>query len=529
MANRVSNVVLNQVPEFVRSDYPTFIAFLEAYYEYMDAQAIDVIKLRDLDESLEQFIKYFKSELAINLPETTQVNERFLLKNIKDLYLAKGSEASFKLLFKILYNKEVDVQYPGKQMLRASDGRWKQDISIFVRVVSGSIASIVNAEVNATNSSRTIKLLVDRYSTVNIRVDNIAQISSDTYEVFIDRKYYGVLLTGDKILYEDKFSGVIVNTTSNISISSAGSGFRVGQLFELNVGDATGTLLKITKVSSIGAILTAEIVKFGIGYESTFTVSLDPSNDYTSSHILNNDLTESVVSIGLNATITDTLSGFSEQGFIAKVDYLTSDAWDLAYCGELLSQFSETSTLVATQNSDLIAQIHVGLGPLARYPGYYITNDGFLNDAIFIQDSNYYQVYSYILKISERLETYRTAVRNMIHPAGTELFGEFQIQNDFDVNIELSLLLSLSGHVINDESLIVDSGTSFSLNKVLDDASSPDDSIIVIRLNGDIILPIYPDPITSSEAGYISLNPYAADDVFAVTPIVYDNATIQTF
>ena len=33
---KISNLVRNQVPEFVREEYPTFVAFLQAYYEFLE-------------------------------------------------------------------------------------------------------------------------------------------------------------------------------------------------------------------------------------------------------------------------------------------------------------------------------------------------------------------------------------------------------------------------------------------------------------------------------------------------------------
>ena len=134
MINRpkLSSIVASQFPEFVREDYDKFIRFIEAYYEYLDTQSnVDAYQIRDIDSTLDSFIKYFKNELAVNVPYSV-INERFLLTHIKEQYLAKGSESSFKLLFRLLFDKEVEVEYPSKQMLRASDGRWTQDVSIFV-------------------------------------------------------------------------------------------------------------------------------------------------------------------------------------------------------------------------------------------------------------------------------------------------------------------------------------------------------------------------------------------------------------
>ena len=119
---KVSSIVASQLPESVRDDYQVFVDFLKAYYEFLENTQQDPVSLRDLDTTLDSFITYFKSELATSLPYST-VDERFLLGRIKDLYLSKGSESSFRLLFRILFNKTIEIDYPATQMLRASDGK----------------------------------------------------------------------------------------------------------------------------------------------------------------------------------------------------------------------------------------------------------------------------------------------------------------------------------------------------------------------------------------------------------------------
>ena len=98
----LSSLVASQLPEFVREDNQTFVAFIEAYYEYLqNTTGNDLKTLGDLDTTLDSFIKYFKKEVAVNFPQTV-VNERFLLQHMKDHYLAKGSEASFKFYLQTL-------------------------------------------------------------------------------------------------------------------------------------------------------------------------------------------------------------------------------------------------------------------------------------------------------------------------------------------------------------------------------------------------------------------------------------------
>ena len=61
MRTPLQAVVNRQLPEFVREDYPTFVAFVEAYYEYMQSQGVDLNELRDIDTTLDSFVQYFRS------------------------------------------------------------------------------------------------------------------------------------------------------------------------------------------------------------------------------------------------------------------------------------------------------------------------------------------------------------------------------------------------------------------------------------------------------------------------------------
>ena len=72
---RVSVKVGNQLPDFVVQDHPTFIAFMEAYYEYMEqlGKPYEIIgnlnNYADLGRTTDDFLKYFKDQFAIDIPE----------------------------------------------------------------------------------------------------------------------------------------------------------------------------------------------------------------------------------------------------------------------------------------------------------------------------------------------------------------------------------------------------------------------------------------------------------------------------
>lgn len=478
---QLSSVVSRQIPEFIREDYPTFVAFVEAYYEYLQEQGVDLSTARDIDQTLDEFIVEFKKELAHNLPQING-DERFLLTHIKDQYLSKGSEASYKLLFKLLFGKKVELTYPGTQMLRASDGRWNQEISVFAKVDFGDPQDIVGKLVDIQTSTRLIRVLVDRKEDLVGEVDRIVALGGNIYEFFLDKKFFGVLKPTDKIKYKDTFQATILPATQTPKITQPGKNFRVGQVFEVRSGTGTGALLKVTAVDDNNGIKYAEFIKFGIGYTADFAVNLLASNTVNASQLALAGASSS--RSGDDLTIGDRTVGFDEQGYVNLGDYITSDFIDGTYAGSIVREFS-LSFRNAQVNSDEPAIIEVNLGALVKYPGYFTSNAGFLDDSIFIQDSKYYQAFSYVIRIDERLSSYKSAVKTMLHPAGMALFGEYNITNTVDLSITLQSLVKSLGIGIEDDFSVSDSDgigiqiTKSTTKSISDSIDTPSDSYLI--------------------------------------------------
>ena len=578
--NALPYVVSRQLPEFVREDYPTFVAFVEAYYQYLADNGVDVSHMKDIDETLSSFISSFKKELAYNLPLTVQ-DERFLLSRIKDLYLAKGSEGSFKLLFRLLFGKDVALYYPGQQMLVPSDGKWNQEISVFVKVDYGDVNEIVGRLVEISSGDRVLSVLIDRKEELIGEVERVKSIGDDVYELYLDKRFFGVISPGDKIRYQDTFQCEILPATTTLKIAQAGKNFRVGQVFELRSGNGTGALVKITAVTPTGGILRSELIKFGIGYTADFAISVLASNSVTAKQALltssstrsqittyysaatgqiswaqgsktvtvtggtfggagevkvgdeivttggdwvgvvaeivsstqltlvdnggsrgwigndvsgsldagysgtnetyyfrNNDSlgdvyeytigAETYEGIWTEAGIADRTVGFEEQGYVNLGDAFSIDYVDGTYAGTIIREFALVAGN-AQVDSDEPAIISVTLGALNRYPGYFETNHGFLSDSIFIQDSKYYQRFSYVLKIDERLDSYASAVKTMVHPAGMRLFGEFDVTNNFDLTVALESLVKSLGIGLEDDQIVEDTNWYYNFIKGVSD------------------------------------------------------------
>jgi hypothetical protein len=62
------------------------------------------------------------------------------------------------------------------------------------------------------------------------------------------------------------------------------------------------------------------------------------------------------------------------------------------------------------------------------YPkGLFTNNDGFLSDKKYIQDSYYYQQFSYVLKTGKNIADWKNSFTRLVHPAGFKFFGEIVI------------------------------------------------------------------------------------------------------
>lgn len=59
------------------------------------------------------------------------------------------------------------------------------------------------------------------------------------------------------------------------------------------------------------------------------------------------------------------------------------------------------------------------------YPGRYLNDDGHLSGYNFLEDRDYYQNFSYVVKARHSVEKYRKALKDLIHPAGMKLFAEY--------------------------------------------------------------------------------------------------------
>jgi hypothetical protein len=280
--NKISTLVSSQLPFFVRNDHENFVAFLEAYYEWMEQTqgVVNVAKSMkdqlDLDKT-DIFVQQFYNNFLPLIPQNVLVDKNLLVKNIKDFYKSRGTEKSVRFLMRILFNDEVEFYYPKKDILRASDGKWFVEDSIKISDV------YINGVLD--NRIQTANLLVSR------RVIGLTSEAAATVEKLDTYYESGVLVRELKISQQTKdfSSGEYISTTylengneitieallfaggiSSVKIVSPGEGYQVGETVTIT-GDGSGAVVIISSVST-GSLSGIGVINGGSGFQNNSQV-----------------------------------------------------------------------------------------------------------------------------------------------------------------------------------------------------------------------------------------------------------------
>jgi len=476
ISEKVSELVNSQLPEFIRSDYTTFVAFLEYYYKFLeqDQGALELVQnarqYSDIDKTTSNFVNYFLTNYANDLPISLQVNKSLLIKKIEGLYKAKGSTLSIETLFKVLYDTVATTSHPYDFVLRPSDGKWSFRTSIRVLLTSGSVTNLQDRFLN----------LVKNNIAYTVEIVRVKTLATNLYEIFYKSLVDVPFEINDDVFADSSagtiFTGIVKPTTTSYQVSFGGTGFRVGEVFNLTVG-GQDTLVRITKVGANGSIQTVKFINYGYNYSSNFTITLSNSLGVATStkyfETTAGGFKESFTLIGTHSTI-DATRYFDS-------DYVTP----FAYTGNLLASSTTTSQVITsattggTSNpSDAILTFTIGA--VARYPGEYIATQGFLSEPdVRLQDKNLYQPFAYQVESELDISVFYDIVKKLVHQAGTNLFVNRVVSTTADISANVSVVTSKNVFTqLNSVFSYLDSKI-YTLSKPLSDNTSISDNLSI--------------------------------------------------
>jgi hypothetical protein len=270
---KISKLVANQFPSFYKEEGEKFLAFIEAYYEYLEQEGKLTNEIRNLqsyrsiETTTDEFIDYFITTFLPSIPVSAIADKKLLVKYIKYGNQARGTEAAYKLLFRALYNEDLEIEYPAEQILKVSDGDYRIDRYLVTSYDPNNFGfigkTIKGTESNAEALVEDIKRLVVKGRDIHqILVSNIKGSFNNLEPV---RLLTDIGSTGHAPIVE---AGI-----SNVTINSPGGEYQPGDVLEL-ISALNGDFGKVvvTSVQDLGGTLTFSIVNGGSGY----TPSTDP-------------------------------------------------------------------------------------------------------------------------------------------------------------------------------------------------------------------------------------------------------------
>jgi hypothetical protein len=156
-----SSLVSSQLPDFVRSDNPKFVLFLEKYYEWLEKSNNAIYETntlydsKDIDIADEYYLNEIVKEILPYFPQEILLDKSKFIKHVGQFYRSKGTPESLKFLFRILYNEEIEIYFPKEQVIKLSDGKWVLPLSLRVETGDNNVFDIERCKITGTISKST--------------------------------------------------------------------------------------------------------------------------------------------------------------------------------------------------------------------------------------------------------------------------------------------------------------------------------------------------------------------------------------
>ena len=77
----------------------------------------NILNYKNIETSIDKYVDYLKEELYPSIPLSYYGDKKLIAQYFKDFYESKSNEQSYRFLFKLLYNQDIDFYYTGEDIL----------------------------------------------------------------------------------------------------------------------------------------------------------------------------------------------------------------------------------------------------------------------------------------------------------------------------------------------------------------------------------------------------------------------------
>ena len=479
MNPNISSLIASFIPDHVQEKYPQFVEFAKAYFDFLEQSNTagfytnSLPDQRSIHTQQDQFLQYIQKELGIFVPRIYAADPKVFYDKITELWRAKGSEEAIKTFFLLFLDDVVEVKYPWSNVLIPSDGRWIKEDILRVTIRSGKATDLIGKRIKQISSEATAV---------------VSKVESRTYS---DGIIYDLTLIKSTILHKfDPQQDIVCATDPGIraeiyrsltgfTIVDRGTGYKIGDRITVKGFDGFTFVAFVSAVSLTGEILDIQITSFGSGNTPIHVRLANVDQTKPAAYYLKNfilyeyiddqrdgpadgwsgklitEVTPSIFDIterpGLGVSSTVFQNDYSDReglyfadNYAAKVDLISGIIKSSTVSVPVISaeSFEELRRVVLNIDTDNgeNAEILLNFGAITNYPGRYDGVHGQLDEAIVLQDSYYYQKYSYEVKTLHSSNEWINQLTRAVHPAGTKVFGNVFVFNKLDSKIKSGTL-----------------------------------------------------------------------------------------
>ena len=254
--------------------------------------------------------------------------------------------------------------------------------------------------------------------------------TSTDHIVLEDETVRGDVYTGDKLVQE---SGTGSGDITDIRIINSGSGYTSLPTAVVSTGSGGSGAKVIPYGTEIGRLLNTKKVETGSGYEA----SPSPTLSLPSSIIIKDKTSGSF-------TEGESITGFDSSSTAISATFVSFDsARNLIVVKDATGEFladttitGATSEITATVMKNDLATATITVNAVVDTAGSYINEDGHLSETTMkIQDSLYYQDFSYVIKVGRSINDWRDSFKKTMHSAGFYFTGQVDIASQVNNQI----------------------------------------------------------------------------------------------
>ena len=253
---------------------------LQSYKPNPVSSIQQLLNYANVDSTIFTFLDKFRDSFFLCIVDNvnTGVDKRKLIKNIRDLYISKGTRKGHELFFRLLLNEEPTIKYPTEQMLRLSDGKWTTKTIIRAEPVEGNASELVGQVITGIESGSTaivtssISFRENNRDVVELEIDKETKSGDFLFPSTLDSTI-GETVTGISTATDRTVSIRPFNILTGITVTNSGSYYTPEQKVNVSTGTATAKIQTVVT----GKVDEVVIDDAGTGYKVGENLLVDNS------------------------------------------------------------------------------------------------------------------------------------------------------------------------------------------------------------------------------------------------------------